>query len=277
MRKNYFLPVVALIVLFLAAVVHTVLPVEGTTSTAEKKINTVVTQNYSKNFTGEEDDKKTACRNELAFELPIIQTDAPQVPLELHKLTVEEIIALFSFLDSPIKNASVPTTRGQLPNATRSYRNGIHEGIDYYGFPFGKEVIATAIGVVIRIDHDFVEMTLEEYNEAIRAAHESVITPEAELDKFRGKQVWLKHQNNIITRYAHLDSVVSEIKIGQTVEAGQVIGTVGNTGTKSSVVGKILNPSGAPHLHFEVWLGDMFLGQGLPYNEVLYIYREIFE
>lgn len=287
MRKNYFLAALALILLILAAGVHAVLDAEHrrtTTSVLQENADTGTNVN---NMDPEQPTVPEQAEPPVLLDrhfLPCPSTPTgvpeqidPQVLLDLHKLTVEETIALFSFLASPIKNASVTTARGQLPNAPRTYRNGIHEGIDYYGFPFGKEVIAAAAGIVIRIDHDFVEMTLEEYNEAIRVSHAAAITPEAELDKFRGKQVWLKHQNSIITRYAHLDSVVSEIKIGQTVEAGQVIGTVGNTGVKSSVVGRILNPSGAPHLHFEIWLNDVFLGQGLPHNEVLHIYREVLD
>ncbi len=301
MRKNYFPAVLALIILLLVTGAHAILTAQTTTNTSCSNAGLPVAQNYSEKVISEEQDNKAA--NEEEAELAIIQqsvppestyTDTgistryegrytdprqvnPQVPLDLHKLTIEETIALFSFLNSPIGNASVTTARGQLPNAPRAYRNGIHEGIDYYGFPFGKEVIAAAAGIVIRVDHDFVEMTLEEYNEAIRVSHAADITPEAELDKFRGKQVWLKHQNNIITRYAHLDSVASEIKVGQTVTAGQVIGTVGNTGIKSSVVGQILNPSSAPHLHFEIWLNDVFLGEGLPYGDVLYVYKAIFD
>lgn len=196
---------------------------------------------------------------------------------DLQTMTVEETIALFSFLSSPIEGAQVTSAAGQLPNAPRRYRNGIHEGIDYYGFERGTPVLAAYGGVVIRADHGFIEMTLEEYNEAVRISREAPITPEKKLDKFRGKQVWIKHQNNIITRYAHLDSILSCIKVGQVITKGQEIGSVGNSGTKSSVVGEILSVSGAPHLHFEIWLDGIFLGKDRPLSEVIDIFTAVLD
>lgn len=54
-----------------------------------------------------------------------------------------------------------------------------------------------------------------------------------------GNYVMIAHQNNYVTLYAHLASV--SVTNGQMVEAGQIIGVMGNTG----------NSAGA-HLHFEV-------------------------
>ncbi len=130
---------------------------------------------------------------------------------------------------------------------------------------------------MIRADHDYVEMTLEEYDEVIRISMDSDITPEEMLDKLRGRQVWIAHQSGIITRYAHLESISEDLQVGNAVEKGQVIGTVGDSGTKSAVVGETLSPNSAPHLHFEIWRGDRFLGQGLPADEVRHIYTEIFK
>ena len=117
-------------------------------------------------------------------------------------------------------------------------------------------------------------MTLEEYDEVIRISMEEEITPEEMLDKLRGRQIWIEHQYGIITRYAHLDSISADIAVGDYVEKGQVIGTVGDSGTKSGVVGRTLSASGASHLHFEVWRRDGFLGQGLSPDEVRHIYQK---
>lgn len=54
-----------------------------------------------------------------------------------------------------------------------------------------------------------------------------------------GKYILLKHDGNITTMYAHLDNVL--VKVGDSVEKGQVIGNVGATGFANE-----------PHLHFEV-------------------------
>ena len=54
-----------------------------------------------------------------------------------------------------------------------------------------------------------------------------------------GKVVEISHGNGMMTRYAHMSAW--RARVGQTVEAGDVIGLIGNTGRSTG-----------PHLHFEV-------------------------
>lgn len=54
-----------------------------------------------------------------------------------------------------------------------------------------------------------------------------------------GKHVTLDHGNGVKTRYGHLSSI--DVKAGQQVEKGQVIGVVGSTGRSTG-----------PHLHYEL-------------------------
>lgn len=58
-----------------------------------------------------------------------------------------------------------------------------------------------------------------------------------------GKFVLLEHPNGTKTRYAHLDSVV--VSVGDYIEQGTKLGTMGNTGN-------VHGPTGC-HLHFEVY------------------------
>ena len=53
-----------------------------------------------------------------------------------------------------------------------------------------------------------------------------------------GKMVEIDHGNGFSTRYGHLSEV--EVKAGQTVRTGQVIGKIGSTGRSTG-----------PHLHYE--------------------------
>lgn len=57
-----------------------------------------------------------------------------------------------------------------------------------------------------------------------------------------GNYVKIAHTNGLTTLSAHLNTV--NVQVGQTVTAGQVIGTMGTTGRSDGV-----------HLHFEVWYG----------------------
>ena len=97
-------------------------------------------------------------------------------------------------------------------------------------------------------------------------------TTEEALDKFRGRQVWVEHQGGIVTRYAHLSGVAPGVGVGATVTRGLVVGYVGESGTPESVS----NPGSEYHLHFEVRIGDGYLGKGLPPAEVRRLYEGLF-
>jgi murein DD-endopeptidase MepM/ murein hydrolase activator NlpD len=96
-----------------------------------------------------------------------------------------------------------------------------HKGIDFVP-GVGEPVYAAMDGIVSRVEHG------SGFGMHVYIYHIAVINNKAER--------WQ-------TIYAHLqkDSVPEDIFIGNIVEAGTVIGTVGNTGTSTG-----------PHLHFEI-------------------------
>lgn len=57
-----------------------------------------------------------------------------------------------------------------------------------------------------------------------------------------GNEIRIKHANGIESRYLHMHN--RTVKVGDKVRAGQLIGTVGNTGRSTG-----------PHLHFELRIG----------------------
>ncbi|MCW3490348.1 M23 family metallopeptidase [Dethiobacter alkaliphilus] len=206
------------------------------------------------------------------------EMDIPQEP-ELPEIdfvndSVDELVDRLSYMETPIEGRSVTSVNGQLPNAPRNYRNGVHEGLDYYN-TIGRDVLAAGPGTVIRADHGYVEMTLEEYEDVIRRSITANGTPPELLDKLRGMQVWIEHPDGVVTRYAHLKEIRPEITEGTIVETGQAIATVGNTGMRANVTGVIESPSGEPHLHFEIWQGNTFLGQGRSPDTVRRLYSRI--
>ena len=94
-------------------------------------------------------------------------------------------------------------------------RNRAHLGIDY-GAPHGTPVKATAAGTVTR----------------------------AGVWGSFGRIVEIRHVKSFSTRYAHLSSIASGVKVGAFVQQGQVIGRVGSSGLATG-----------PHLHYEFLQG----------------------
>ena len=170
----------------------------------------------------------------------------------------------------PIVGASLPRLDNLLPGEPRAYRSGVHQGFDMYegqvGVPTGYSgpVVAAKSGTVIRAMHDFTEMTPTEYREAIAASQAAGTTPPDILDKLRGRQVWIDHGDGIVSRYVHLSGVVAETTVGEKVDAGEIVGFVGNSGTEDGVNGR----RGSAHLHFELRIDDRYLGEGLSRDEI---------
>ncbi len=76
-----------------------------------------------------------------------------------------------------------------------------------------------------------------------------------------GNVVDIRHASNYVSRYAHFSKFAGKLRRGQAVEAGQVIGYVGQTGHATG-----------PHLHFEFLRGGTkinFLALRIPKNQQL--------
>ena len=129
----------------------------------------------------------------------------------------------------PLKNFTLTQTgAGTGPKLNPFYKTvRTHTGIDLMA-PFGSDVVATANGTVV---------------EVVRSG------------KGLGNCVVLDH-NGIQTVYAHLNEV--EVRYGERVRRGEVIGTVGNSGTTF-----------ASALHYEVRV----MGRGM--NPVDYFFAEL--
>jgi murein DD-endopeptidase MepM/ murein hydrolase activator NlpD len=89
----------------------------------------------------------------------------------------------------------------------------MHAGVDFSA-PTGSHVFATGNGRVVSVEYS-------------RSNHGY------------GNSIEIDHGHNYVTKYAHLSRM--DVRVGQVVKRGQIIGEVGNTGG-----------SVAPHLHYEV-------------------------
>ncbi len=95
----------------------------------------------------------------------------------------------------------------------------------------------------------------------VRATGAGVVTKAGRAGGY-GNLVEIRHTNGISTRYGHLSSVL--VKVGQSVEAGDIVAKSGNTGRSTG-----------PHLHYEVRRNGKavnpatFLNAGLKLNTYL--------
>ncbi|WP_430814751.1 peptidoglycan DD-metalloendopeptidase family protein [Carboxylicivirga sp. RSCT41] len=110
----------------------------------------------------------------------------------------------------PIQNGNISTGWGYSIHPILMVRK-FHEGIDITA-PLNTPVIASQSGTVTLVRSD---------------------------KKGYGKRIELSHSNNQKTLYAHLNNF--NVKEGQEVKQGDIIGYVGNSGAST-----------APHLHFEI-------------------------
>lgn len=168
-------------------------------------------------------------------------------------------------LQVPITGATITRRDFQLPGAPRHYRLGVHEGSDFYGSTTGvtidqhTPVRAIADGVVVRAALDYQPLTAPRAADLAARCRSLRYTPPEVLDAYRGRQVWIQHDNGLVSRYAHLSAIAPGIIVGARVSRGQVIAMVGNSGTPDSVKSSTVDV----HLHLELWLGDHYIGQFL--------------
>lgn len=117
-----------------------------------------------------------------------------------------------------------PTNKQGIETSQFGVRNGqMHAGIDIaiYGNKQGTPILSAWSGKVTRSSKGCLDGNLKCGNGG-------------------GNWIEITHSNNYKTRYLHLQK--NFVSVGQSVKAGQVIGTMGNTGYST-----------ATHLHFEIW------------------------
>jgi murein DD-endopeptidase MepM/ murein hydrolase activator NlpD len=93
-----------------------------------------------------------------------------------------------------------------------------HCGVDLDG-PRGQPIVAVADGKVVRVEHS-----------------------ELGLDGRSGRYVRIQHEDGTLTAYMHLDDIAEGLEVGDTVEAGQLIGYLGATACYNAPA----------HLHFSL-------------------------
>ncbi len=206
-----------------------------------------------------------------------VEQNQPETELPVRQWDLEKRYQQLKELDNPLPGSHVSTQASQWPGAPRPYRNGIHEGLDFYSYTSGvvitknTAVRAMGDGIVLRADHDYREMDGNYRDNILRIAKEQAITPEYILDEVRGRSVWIQHANGIVARYIHLNTIDPEIKVGQPVAGGQIIGNVGNSGTSQGVDGS----NEGVHLHLDILIYGQLFWEGLSSQEGAAILRRV--
>jgi murein DD-endopeptidase MepM/ murein hydrolase activator NlpD len=167
-------------------------------------------------------------------------------------------------LTLPVAGAAFPRDPDNLPNAPRTYRKGVSQGFVFTGsdsgviVTYGTPVIAAADGEIVKLDANYKDPTVPEFLKLLQEVKNGA--SDNDLERLRGRQVWLKHANGVITRYGHLSKIAPDLSYARPVKRGDVIGFVGNSGTLEGARGG----RGNARLLFEVWpQPEQFLGQGL--------------
>jgi murein DD-endopeptidase MepM/ murein hydrolase activator NlpD len=163
----------------------------------------------------------------------------------------------------PVPGAGLPSDDAHLPGAPRAYRSGVSEGFDFYGgeagvpIVLGTPVVAATGGTLVRLDRAYEEPDEAEWRALLGAVADGADAEQ--LDRLRGRQVWLEGDDGTVYRYAHLDAIEPDLRVGDRVYRGQVIARAGNSGTDDGVRGS----RDGVRLHFEIWEDGAFLGDGL--------------
>ncbi len=220
-------------------------------------------QNYLVNFAKTE------------YAQPMFNTE-PVVP-NFERLTPNTKLLL------PIDSLMFPSKASRLPNAPRSYRSGIHRGIDFFS-NWGTPIRSVADGVIVRSDLSYEEVSPSFRKEMLKRAATLGRTPSDIFNELLlGQAVIIDHGFTLfpgyraITIYAHLSDINPNIKPGYIIKAGEIFGKSGNSGTEPSTLGTRRES----HLHWELILqdagGEYYFGRDLDYDKLVAALTNIFK
>ena len=165
-----------------------------------------------------------------------------------------------------------------LPNASRSYRSGTHQGVDF-GCPRGRPVVAALDGRVVVAVGDYQDPSPGHRTAVLDTAASLGATPAYTLVMLYGNYVVIDHGiidgvGHVVSIYAHLDALDPSVRISAPIEAGEPLGSVGNSGTRQAAAG---NPNLQTHLHWELHVNGQYLGAGLSATDTRSVYATLFE
>ena len=177
---------------------------------------------------------------ELQEELDRFEEDKKEIERELAELARQEgivatgdpssygyVFPVAGLSTSNINNKSYPSYPG-------------HTGVDVNINVIGKSVVAAKGGTVVTSEAAYGSIPAYDSNGNYVASYRSY-----------GEYIIINHHDGTMTLYGHLKPGSRLVSEGETVQQGQVIATVGNTGNCQPRPSSS-NPYNGTHLHFEV-------------------------
>ena len=177
---------------------------------------------------------------ELQEELDKFEEDKKEIERELAELAKKEGIIASGDPSSygyvfPVAGLSTSNINNK---AYPSYPG--HTGVDVNINVIGKSVVAAKGGTVVTSEAAYGSIPAYDANGNYIASYRSY-----------GEYIIINHHDGTMTLYGHLKPGSRLVSEGQTVQQGQVIATVGNTGNCQPRP-SASNPYNGTHLHFEV-------------------------
>ncbi|MBD8045997.1 MAG: M23 family metallopeptidase [Clostridium argentinense] len=119
---------------------------------------------------------------------------------------------------------------------------------------YGKDIIAIGDGRVVEVYNDFPEYSLGYKNKMERSHYDELEKVHGPIPRSAGNYVVIEHENKEYSFYCHMIPNSVQVKKGQKVKAGEVLGKLGSSGN-----------SNCPHLHFHLMDGpNKLTSRGLP-------------
>jgi murein DD-endopeptidase MepM/ murein hydrolase activator NlpD len=150
-----------------------------------------------------------------------------------------------------------PQATRQIVRPPRS-STAVRPPVTYSGGAFLWPVVGGSnyISQYFRYGHYGLDIAAD-YGSRVRAAGAGTVVFAGWKSNGGGYQVWVAHGSGLFTTYNHMSGV--SVGRGQSVGQGDQVGRVGQSGWASG-----------PHLHFEVWRGEVW-GGGARVNPLIYL------
>ena len=173
--------------------------------------------------------------------------------LEDRALVIGQTLVLPGAAGDPIPTPK-PTVRPRSGGSTRA----VAGPTSYAGGSFGWPVAGGGnyISQYFRSGHYGLDIAAD-YGSSVMAGGAGTVIFAGWKNNGGGYQVWIAHGSGLYTTYNHMSAVT--VGAGQSVGRGQQVGRIGQSGWATG-----------PHLHFEVWRGEIWNG-GRRVNPLLYL------